>query len=884
MSRTSQRTSQPSRLFPVVAACFFATGAAGLIYEIIWNRTLALLMGNTAYSLATLLTVFMGGLALGAWVGGHWPPRGRWALRTYGLLELGIGLYCLLLPRMLDAAAPLFTAIYRNHYGSMVRFNLMQFCVVGLILLIPTTMMGATLPILTRFLVTRMGVLSRTVGVLYAVNSGGAFVGALLCGLLLLPTLGVERSYLVAILTNGIVGLIAIALSYVVPTSLPVAPTVEEPLRGLRKSAEKRRDPERPGPAFTPGVLLLGFGLSGFAAMVYQVAWTRSVTLSTGSSTYAFTLIAGAFILGLTLGSLTLGWMGDRSWGGYVLGLLPVLIGLTSVITVAALGRLPVAMSRLLQSEPTFAELQWSQFRTVFFIYLLPTFCMGGMLPIVSRFVTRGPDDVARSVGNAYAANALGTILGSFAGGFLLIPWVGMRWSILIGAGISSLVGAVFLYQAASTNRPLRLPLVAGVVVLAGLAILVAPRWDQVVMTSGPFIKAKNYASGGGDSDAQIRARMHRGDEIIYYREGVSTLVTVTQSSQDRRSLITSGKPDAFSYASTQNWLGHLPMLLRPDAADVLIVGLGGGSTLGSVLAHPNPKAVDCVEISAEVADAAREYFSKYTDHALDDQRVKLIIGDGRVHLQHTDRAYDVIISQPSNPWMAGASALFTRDFFELVKGRLRPGGLSCIWFQGFRMPVENFKSLAAAWASVWPHCSIWTSRVSGEFLFVGSPEPLSVDFARLDARFKLPKVASQMNAIMMPAPPDALSYLVAVDDGVRTVAGGATVNTDENSRIEYDTPKGMWQDHALEIAKRLHTVRVDPWRFVIAPPNDDQNANYGAARARGAEILTAQDDLFRALDLPPSRQRELITDVLRRNKHDALAQRILGTLDQNGD
>jgi len=297
----------------VVGICFFATGAAGLIYEIAWNRILALVMGNTSYSLATLLTVFMGGLALGAWIGGRWAPPGRSALLMYGMLELGVGAYCLLFPVLLDLSDPLFAAIYRNHYASLVGFNLMQFFVVTLLLLVPTTMMGATLPILTRFVVPHLGVMSRSVGVLYAVNSGGAFAGAMLAGFALLPSVGIQASYQIAAAVNILVGLVALALSARVAEPLPDAAFPSQ-RKANGRTVNTACDAQ--SAALTPTLLLVGFGVSGFAAMIYQVAWTRAVTLAIGSSTYAFTLITGAFILGLTLGSLALGWMGDRRWGG----------------------------------------------------------------------------------------------------------------------------------------------------------------------------------------------------------------------------------------------------------------------------------------------------------------------------------------------------------------------------------------------------------------------------------------------------------------------------------------------------------------------------------------------------------------------------------------
>ncbi len=856
----------------VVGACFFATGAAGLIYEITWNRMLALVMGNTSYSLATLLTVFMGGLALGAWVGGRLAPGGSSALRLYGILELGVGAYCLFLPVLLDLADPLFAAIYQNHYSSLVRFNLMQFVVVAVLLLVPTTMMGATLPILTRFVVSRLGVMSRTVGILYAVNSGGAFAGAMIAGFALLPSIGIQASYQIAAAVNILVGLVALALSFRVAETAPDAVSpAKRKVRDRKTTVGSHAWPA----ALTPTLLLVGFGVSGFAAMVYQVAWTRAVTLAIGSSTYAFTLIAGAFILGLALGSLALGWMGDRRWGTYALASLAAVIGLSAVVTVALLGTLPIRVTHLVLSAESFAGQGWAEFGQVFSIFLVPTFCMGGMLPIVSRYLARRRDDAGRAVGTAYAANATGTILGSFAGGFVLIPLIGMRSSILAGSVLSGLVGAAFLYRAlpaSSSARVLKAALVPGAIILAGA---LAPGWEPSVMTSGPFLRAKAYAEDGSTSIEAIRERMAR--EILFYREGVATVVTVTEAHNGSRTMVVGGKPDAFSFASTQNWLGHLPMFLRPEARSVLIVGLGSGHTLGSVLAHGGVERVDSVELSRGVVHAAEEYFGGFTGDALDDPRSTVIVGDGRLHLEHSEQTYDVVISQPSNPWIAGASSLFTREAFSAMKRRLEPGGLACIWFQGFRMPVDNFRSLARTWAEVWKHPSIWESRISGELLFVGSDEPLRIDFEEFRAAFEAPAVRKQMRRIRMPSMAHALSYLVIFDDDVRAVAGDAVVNTDDSSRIEYDTPKGMWRDHATEILRLIGMQRADPWSLVTTIRPDDPV--YFANREAGQRMRQARVRTLEALDLPRHEAIAALKEIVKTSPRDATAARMLRRL-----
>lgn len=857
-------------LWLAVVFCFFATGLAGLIYEILWNRMLTLRMGNTSYALAALLTVFMGGLALGAWIAGRWAPRGRWAIRTYGILELTLGLYCLVLPKLLDAVNPWFDWIYRQYYDSLLTFSLLQFAVVGLLLLIPTTMMGATLPILVGYLTTRLGTLGKTVGLLYAVNAGGAFVGAMLAGVYLLPRYGVHHSYLVAVAANVIVGVFVLGISWRISPRVGLS-SVPAPPPNSRRSRVKSRGQtvttQAPSAHFNRPVLLVGFGLSGLAAMVYQVAWTRALTLPMGSSTYAFTLIAGAFILGLALGSVLLGWIGDRPWGRYAIGLLPVLIGLLALLTIGQIGTLPIRMVRLLDRATDFHALEWDRLKLILMIFLPSTFCMGGLLPVVCRFVARGYEDAPSAVGSAYAANAIGTILGSFCAGFLLIPWVGMRWSILIGAAVSMAVGIVFFLQVLRGGWASRLTCVVVIPAVGVVAIAVTPAWNPSVITSGPFIETKGRGPDGFATDEEIRRRMAKN--ILYYKEGVASTVTVAgYESTGQRVMYINGMANAYSNGSTYIWLGHLPMFLRPDARRVLVVGLGGGNTLASVQCDPSVMTIDCVEISADVVQAARDYFSESTNDALDDSRTEIILGDGRTHLEHTDRRYDVIISQPLNPWLAGASSLFTQECLEAMRRCLNPDGLACIWFQGFKMPVENFQILCQTWAKAWAHPSIWITSQHGEFVFVGSQSPLVIDYDKLHARFYSRAVVSDMRRIAILMPSDMLGYMITAGDKVAALAGDAPLNTDDNSRIEYDTPRGMWKDQAIEILRRLFAHRVDPWDFV-APAT---SRGYLANKNRSEVMLENREKIARALSLPVSLRQAIYKDVLKLNPFNPIA------------
>jgi spermidine synthase len=812
----------PRTTILIVCTCFFATGAAGLVYEVVWNRVLALHMGNTSYALATLLAVFMGGLALGAWLGGRFAPRGRHGLLAYALLELGTGVYCAVLPKLIDLADPLFARIYRDHYSTLVAFNLLQFAAAAALLILPTVLMGATLPILVRALVTHFASLGRMVGFLYAVNAGGAFAGAILTGLLWLPRLGSSATYRIAIAINLIVGLVVVLLWRFSRAQAPAA----EP--GVTAA---RAVPSSTSHAFDRAFLLTGFLLCGFAAMVLQVAWTRTVTMAIGSTTYAFALIAGTFILGLSLGSWLLGWMGDRSWGHIVLGFTPFAIGLAAIYTIVPLGELPVKLSTILAGTgtpvaaapgtgasgavvPSYGLLQWRMFFEVFLIFIGPTLGMGALFPLLARTVARQLSDVARAVGDTYTVNAIGTILGAALTGFVLIPWLGMRTSILAAAGIYALVGATYLAQVLRAWPRLRLLAPVAVVVLAGGAAFAAPQWDRSILTSGPYVNAARFAAAG--SREQIRARMQQS--IVFYKEGEAEVVSVVDLPNGRRNLVINGKTDAVSFHPTQNWLGHLPLFLRPSARRVLVLGLGSGNTLASIEEHDNVRSIDVLEISRGVVHAAREYFGRYTHDALDDPRAQLVIGDGRLHLRHTAETYDVIVSQPSNPWIVGAAALFTRESFVAMKRRLAPGGVACIWVQIANMPAENIRILANTWADVWSYPSVWRPSGRDALLFIGSEHALSIDLEQVNRKLANPRLRESMQRIDIASAEVFIAKLVAADEGVRAAVRGAMINTDDNSRIEYDTPpNAMTRDESQRIWALFQAYRVDPYEYVVS-------------------------------------------------------------------
>ena len=806
MSPSSAPADPASRRGRVaLISLFFVSGAASLVYEAVWNRLLVLQMGNTAYALTTILTVFMGGLALGSVIGGRVASRLRDPLRTYGLLELGIGIYCLLVPKLIEAVSPLMRFVYNDYYSSFATFSFLQFLVCGLVLIVPVTAMGATLPIVTDFVSRRADRVATSVGLAYGINTIGGFAGVMIGGLLLVPTLGLAISNVIAASLSTTAGIVAILF----------AARFGAPEERAAEDAPEPASGQEAGEAFVPIPLLhLALASSGFAAMVYQVAWTRVITLSIGSVTYSFPLIVGAFIGGLALGAAVLGRLGDRP--GFTTPLLVLCqlgIAIFAALTIATLGDLPVRLTVVvMRYSDSFAALQLAKFGAIFAIVFAPTFLMGGMLPLAVRSIAgSGRSGVGEAVGRAYASNTVGTIVGSFFAGFVLIPWLGMQDTIALAVAVNAIVGGMLLLTAERFALPLR----AGAAVLAaGLVSWFAfalPEWDRQVITSAPYLHAPLLTPSADASEDEVRAFLDsREADIVYYREDVVTTVTVLDDGRSRY-LYAGGKLDALSRSPSQALLGHLPMVLHPKPEKVLVIGLGSSETLASVLRHSSVREVECIEISPAVAEAAGRHFQR-DRRPLDDPRLDLRIGDGRVHMAMADERYDVIVSQPGNPWMAGASALFTREYFEQIKQHLAPGGVASVWVQGFSAAPESVNALIGTFASVFDHADLWETRVMGDYILTGYLEPRRFDLEGLGERMREAEVAEGLGRYAVEDAADLLGYLVADTASARSrLPGAGEVNTDDHNFVEIRLQRELLSGRTFDVYLSIDGARVDP-------------------------------------------------------------------------
>lgn len=766
-----------------VFGLFFFSGACALIYQITWMRLFRLAMGNTVFTSATVLTAFMAGLALGSWVAGRLADRTGRPLRAYAYLEVLIGLCGLAMIPAFNALEPVYGWLYHGLDGTGIWLGVGRFLASAALLALPTTLMGATLPLLSRFTTQRLESMGRDLGRLYALNTLGAALGAALTGFLLVPALGVQTTLWAAAGGNLLIG----ALAFALPDASSASAPADEP------SAELRA---KPPPSRGDVAALWALGLTGFASMIYEVSWTRTLSLLIGSSVYAFTLMLVAFICGLGLGSMVLaGWIDRRARLFRTLALLELAVGLTALLVEPLFGLLPLAVVELVNRYAgSFGLLHLSEFLMAFGLMFLPTFAAGGIFPAAAKLYTRHLATVGKSVGDAYAANTLGAVLGAFAGGFLLIPLIGVQASILAATTLNIGLGIYFLWRDGLLSRPLFRVLAPGLLLLP-LAVSRLPAWDVALLNSAPYLYAGQYQSAARLAGQGVAHAIGQGRRLLYAEEGMTATVTVWDL-RGERFMRVNGKVIASSQGKdlrSHSLLAHLPLLLHEDPQQVLIIGLGCGISLGAAQRHP-VASIDCVELSPEVVEAT-ELFSEVNQDALADPRTRMIVGDGRNHLALAEGRYDVIISQPSNLWIAGMADLFTREFFHDCRQKLAPGGLVGIWLQAYALEPEDVQTIVATFADAFPHVVLWELMPGIDYLLVGSAAPVEVGLDRLATRLERPGVQRDLARSGGGDALDLLCSYVMGDQGIQKLAGDAPLNTDDNARLEFAAPRGLYRD-----------------------------------------------------------------------------------------
>ena len=725
----------------------------------------------------------MGGLALGSFVGGKIIDRDFNPLAAYAILEAGIGIYCLLIPLFIELAFPLFQWIYLNLGDSYTQTSLVRFLVCGVLLIIPATFMGATLPVLSKFVSRDENFIGKDVGTLYSINTFGAVVGALASAFIFMRFLGVQATISVAAAANICIALIIYFI---------FKPPLKERLSYLASPSKEESASLQKRDLF----ILLSFAVTGLAALVYQVAWTRILSLLLGSSVYAFSLILAVFIFGLALGTVTASNLLTRIRclvKGY--GISQIIIGFSSLSIAPLFGRIPFVNRWVYENlGQQFQLIQGANFITILGLLFIPTFFMGAQFPIVIKILATKLETVGQNVGRAYAFNTVGSIIGSFLAGFVLIPMLGIQATILSMVFLNVLLGITLLVLGSQLSFNWKMYVLPGVFIFCVLiANWIAP-WDKSVISSGSFMPYRI----GDLQEAELKK-----NKILFFKEGIHTTVTTELSPSGNIFLRVNGKTDASLALDmrTQLLSGYLPMLFHTNPKSALVIGQGSGITLGAVEQFPVNK-INLVEISPAVIDGSR-FFDPFNHDALNDERLSILLEDGRNHIALSKKSYDVIVSEPSNPWISGVGALFTVDFFDLLKKRLNPGGLACIWVHT-NMSPDSFKSIIRSFTEKFPFVTMWESIAGDDYLLIGSEQEYRLSFEKAQKYLANEITGKDFAHIGIRNVPDLMSLMIMSRPKLVEFSKNTTLHTDDNSFLEFNAPEYVYKDERDLLVRQL--------------------------------------------------------------------------------
>ena len=829
-----------SYLFPALLLCFFFSGAAGLIDQVVWSKALGLIFGHTAYAVATVLAVFMAGLASGsAWIGSRSERRDR-PIALYGWLELGVAATAAASLAGLAGVRAAYVAAYPWASGNSGILLGVRFVGAAFVLFLPTFLMGGTLPVLVRGLARNAAELGARLSRLYWINTAGAVAGTFAAGFIFLPSLGLRRTLGIAVALNLAAGALALFLAR------------EEPAPSSSKNLGAPGKMEAPVSSAPSKFFLVCFALVGATAMSYEIGWTRLLSTQLGSSTYAFTLMLGTFLTGIVLGSaLYERWSRKRAPDAMTFAVTQTLTALAALGFLVFFTRLIEVLPPILRAtHESFRGLVLAQFVTSALAMLPTAVVFGFNFPAVVVLIA-GPraasgTGAGDAVGRAYAWNTLGAIVGAIAAGFWLMPRVGSFHLLAATAGVNLALAAA-ISIASAQRLPWKILAVAGNVLLLVAAALIGVSnyfYDPAVASFNTVMYWNLY-----DRPLTLRENAHALD-IVYFRDGLNANISVARTG-DYLALRTNGKVDASNHdVTTQLLLGHLAALAHPPRR-VLLVGFGSGMTASTFVGYPELERLDVVEIEPAVV-AAAPLLAPLNRNVLLDPRVHVTFDDARNFLFTTREQYDLIVSEPSNPWIAGVATLFTREFYAAARGRLAPDGVFVQWVQAYSLYPDDLRMLFATFLSEFHGATLWHGDAPDMILMAPSP-PSARILERARTLYRMPRLHDDFVRLGMEEAEGLFGFYMLGDEGLRKFSSGAQINTDDRTLLEYHAPRSLLVQ-GLEDKNReaILLEQENPLPKDFPPDLRDATLAASAATSVNQEDPGGADRFLLALDARP--------------------------------
>jgi spermidine synthase len=812
MSPLAPACSRPAspRFLPVLLLLFVGSGCAALIYEIVWFQLLQLVIGSSGVSLGVLLGTFMGGMCLGSLALPRIISTRRHPLRVYALLELGIGIFGVLIL----FGMPFVSRLYMAGVGHGLAGILLRGAIAGVCLLPPTLLMGASLPAVARWVeATPKGV--SWLGFFYGGNIAGAVFGCLAAGFYLLRVYDMATATFAAAALNAAVAFIGLGLAKFTPHAAAGGGPVQE-------RAER-----------APGAwqVYAAIALSGLCALGAEVIWTRLLSLMLGATVYTFSIILAVVLAGLGIGSsvgsyLARGIARPRIALGWCQMFLSAAVAWSACVLAKSLPYWPI--NPLLSTSPWFT-FQLDLVRCLWTI--LPAACLwGASFPLALAAAASRGQDPGRLVGGVYAANTLGAIVGALGFSVVLIPGVGTQQSQRLLIGLSFVAALVvlaplvwpFRASASSGGAPRRpVPRMAGALSLTaamGLAALLA--WSVPRTPWGVVAYGRRVATEVSQAS------------VLYMGEGMNASIAVTRWSDGARLFHVSGKVEASTEQQDmrlQRMLGHLPALLHPKPRSVLVVGCGAGVTAGSFVLHPGVERIVICEIEPLIPPVAARYFSHENHYVLRDRRTDVVYDDARHYILTTPEKFDIITSDPIHPWVKGTATLYSKEYFELCKRHLNPGGVITQWVPLYESDVATVRSEIATFFEVFPNGTIWSNDVDGsgyDVVLLGQVGAATINVDELQRRLDRAdhlRVATSLREVGLGSALSLLATYAGQGPDLRLWLRGAQINRDRNLRLQYMAGMGLNTDVRYQIYSEMLRDRRFPDELFAGSPESKQ-------------------------------------------------------------
>ena len=788
-------TKPASRIW-LPALFLFCSGASALIYQTVWMRDFRLIFGASTVATGAVLAIFMGGLGVGSALLGKRADKHPHPLALYGILEIGIAVSAALTPLLLMGVRAGYFAIGGSASLGAVPATLIRLLFSTLVLAIPTVLMGGTLPAMARAVESNDDAGRRRLALLYGINTLGAVAGALIATFVLLERYGNRMTLLIAAVLNLAIGGLAFVLGRKLPKQETTATPAEE---GSRASALPSR------------LVLIAAALVGFAFLLMELVWYRMLSPLLGGTTFMFGLVLAIALTGIGIGGALYSF-GNRARLATATGFaMTCTLEALCMIVPYALGDRLAVLANALRSMRVFGFsghlISWA---IITAIVVLPAAIVAGyQFPLLISLLGRGREQVGREVGLAYAWNTGGSIAASLLGSFILFPTLGARGSWKLAVGTLIALGALVLFFAMRERYRAFAGFAAASAVISLLLMFTA---------LGPTAVWRHSGIGAGrtaqfTSPNSLREWMHNNRKAtIFEKDGRESSIALLAG--DDLGLIVNGKSDgsARDDAGTQVMSGILPVLVHPNPKQVLVIGLGTGTTSGWIADVPTMERVDVVELEPVVVDIAT-YYNPVNRNAMSNEKHHTSVGDAREVLLTTKEQYDVIFSEPSNPYRAGIASLYTRDFYTAAAQRLRKNGLFVQWMQMYSIDTRTMKTIYGTITSVFPNVDTWTTT-EGDIVLVASRDPIVYDANQIRSRLaQEPYRSGTHYAWRAESAEGVMAHFVASEKLATAAGADAQLNTDDRQVIEFSFARSLGRDidlmnELVGTARRLNAAR----------------------------------------------------------------------------